>query len=148
MDSVQDSEFSSTELSVAGFKAADKILASWGCTTQKIQKILKVSKSSYFKFKSHPNLAKLSDDQLERVNYLLNIHQSLRMVFSNPANISGFMGSVNNNDFFAGRVPLNIISSGRFGDLYEVAQRLSSLQGLPNMNLPFTEQQLIEELDS
>ncbi len=71
----------------------------------------------------------LSDDQLERVSYLLNIHQALRIVFSNPANVSGFMGLKNHNDYFAGRTPLEIINSGKFGDLYEVARRVDALRG-------------------
>lgn len=151
VDSAQHSGFKPQELAVAGFKAADRILTSWGCTTQQVQAILKLSKSSYHKFKSHPELTKLGDDQMERISHLLNIHAALRMVFSNPQNVSRFMGSANNNDFFAGRAPLEIISSGRFGDLYEVARRVSSLQGVPinsSIGSAFTEEQLLNELDS
>ncbi len=116
-------------LSMAGFKAADNILSSWGCTAQQSQNILKISSTSYHKFKANPEKTNLSDDQLERVSYLLNIHQALRIVFSNPANVSGFMSMNNNNDYFAGRTPLEIINSGKFGDLYEVARRIDALRG-------------------
>ena len=88
-------------LSMAGFKAADNILSSWGCTAQQSQNILKISSTSYHKFKANPEKTNLSDDQLERVSYLLNMHQALRIVFSNPANVSGFMSMNNNNDYFA-----------------------------------------------
>ena len=35
----------------------------------------------------------------------------------------------NNNDYFAGRSPLEIIETGKFGDLYEVARRVDALRG-------------------
>ena len=117
------------ELSIAGFKAASNILSLWGCTALQCQQILKLSKSSYHKFKANPDTTKLSDDQMERVSYILNIHQALRIVFSNPANIRGFMSMKNDNDYFAGRTPLEIIESGRFADLYEVARRIDALRG-------------------
>lgn len=151
MDRLHDSGFTPKALAITGFKTADKLLASWGCTTQQVQAILKLSKSSYHKFKSHPELTKLGDDPMERISHLLNIQAALRMVFSNPQNVSGFMGRANNNDFFAGRAPLEIISSGRFSDLYEVARRVSSLQGIPinsSIRSAFTEEQLLSELDS
>lgn len=129
MNLAKETGFDPKALSMAGFKAADNILSSWGCTAQQSQNILKLSKSSYHKFKANPETTKLSDDQLERVSYLLNIHQALRIVFSNSANIYGFMTMKNHNDFFAGRTPLEIIESGKFGDLYEVARRVDALRG-------------------
>ncbi|CAG23163.1 hypothetical protein PBPRB1292 [Photobacterium profundum SS9] len=129
MSLAKDSGFNSKALAMTGFKAADNILSSRGCTAQQSQKILKLSKSSYHKFKADPETTKLSDDQLERVSYILNMHQALRIVFSNPANVSGFMSMKNNNDYFAGHTPLEIIESGKFGDLYEVARRVDALRG-------------------
>ncbi|MCD9498992.1 MbcA/ParS/Xre antitoxin family protein [Photobacterium carnosum] len=129
MSLAKESGFDAKALAMAGFKAADNILSSWGCTAQQSQHILKLSKSSYHKFKATPETTKLSDDQLERVSYLLNMHQALRIVFSNPVNISHFMGMKNNNDYFSGRSPLEIIESGKFGDLYEVARRVDALRG-------------------
>ncbi|MBE0362120.1 hypothetical protein PULV_a3919 [Pseudoalteromonas ulvae UL12] len=113
----------------AGFKAADNILSAWNCTASQAQNILKLTKTTYHKFKANPDTVKLSDDQLERISYLLNIHQALRIVFSNPANVKGFMQMKNHNDFFAGRTPLEIIQDGKFGDLYEVAKRVDALRG-------------------
>ena len=129
MKLANNSQIDQKAMSVAGFKAADKILSTWGCSTQQTQSILKVSNSSYHKYKATPEKANLSDDQLERVSYLLNIHSALRIVFSNPDNVKGFMSLKNNNDFFAGRTPLEVIASGKFGDLYEVAKRIDALRG-------------------
>jgi hypothetical protein len=129
MSLAKNSGYDPKALSMAGFKAADNILSSWGCTVQQSQNILKVSSTSYHKFKANPEKTNLSDDQLERVSYLLNMHQALRIVFSNNDNVSGFMSMQNNNDYFAGRAPLEIINSGKFGDLYEVAKRIDALRG-------------------
>ncbi|SON52697.1 MbcA/ParS/Xre antitoxin family protein [Vibrio tapetis] len=129
MSLASERKITSKAMSVAGFRTADNILSIWGCSAQQCQNVMKVSKSSYHKFKATPESANLSDDQLERVSYILNIHQALRIVFSNPSNVSGFMNMKNNNDFFAGRTPLEIINSGTFGDLYEVAKRIDALRG-------------------
>ncbi len=127
MNIVKDSGSSPRSLAMIGFKAADNILSSWGCTAQQSQNILKLSKSSYHKFKVAPETTKLNDEQFERVSYILNMHQALHIVFSTPANISGFMSMKNNNDYFAGRTPLEIIESGKLADLYEVARRIDGL---------------------
>jgi hypothetical protein len=124
----KDSDFTPPALAATGFSAADRILVSWGCTAQQMQTILNLSSSSYHKFKAHPATVQLSEDQFERVSCLLNIHQSLHSIFSNPVNISGFMNLANNNDYFAGRAPLEIITSGRFCDLYEVSRRIAALK--------------------
>ncbi|EGQ7832117.1 TPA: DUF2384 domain-containing protein [Vibrio vulnificus] len=129
MSLAKDNCYDPKALTMVGFKAAEKILSSWGCSAQQSQNILKLSKSSYHKFKANPETTKLSDDQLERVSYILNMHQALRIVFSNPANVSGFMSMKNNNDYFAGRTPLEVIESGKFSDLYEVARRIDALRG-------------------
>ncbi|WED25234.1 MbcA/ParS/Xre antitoxin family protein [Vibrio sp. DW001] len=129
MSLAKNTGYDQKALSMAGFKAADSILSSWGCTVQQSQNILKVSSTSYHKFKTSPEKTNLSDDQLERVSYLLNMHQALRIVFSNNDNVCGFMSMQNNNDYFAGRAPLEIINSGKFGDLYEVAKRIDALRG-------------------
>jgi hypothetical protein len=127
MNLTKSTSFDPKTLAKTGFQTADKILASWGSSAQQSQNILQLSKSSYHKFKANPDTTKLNDDQFERISCLLNIHQSLRTVFSNPANVSGFMRLENNNDYFAGRSPLEVISSGRFGDLYEVAKRIDAV---------------------
>jgi uncharacterized protein (DUF2384 family) len=129
MNTVSQVDINSKAAYIAGFKAADKILTNWGCTAKQIQNILKLSKSSYHSFKTTPEKTNLNDDQLERISYLLNIHQALRIVFSNPENVKGFMSMENHNAYFAGRTPLQIIESGKFGDLYEVFKRIDALRG-------------------
>ncbi|KJY69756.1 hypothetical protein [Vibrio nigripulchritudo] len=94
-----------------GVKVARRLLEQWGASQEEIDVIL-------------------GDDDLEaatRVSHILNIHASLRQIFSNPKNINNFMGSKNGNDFFSQRTPLSIIVSGRLSDLKDVHQNIESL---------------------
>ncbi|MEZ9205064.1 hypothetical protein AB4151_22150 [Vibrio splendidus] len=94
-----------------GLKSAETLLLKWGATNEQVQAIL-------------PN----EDDSLEvRVSHLLNIHATLRIIFSNQNNIYGFMSHTNNNSFFYGRSPLSIIASGRLSDLQDVRERIDNL---------------------
>lgn len=112
----------------AAFTLGNNILDKWGCTAAQKQAILAIPKSSFHRYQKDPSSVCLSSDQLERLSYLANIHQALRMVFSNPDNVYGFMNMVNHNPFFNGRTPLSIISSGNFGALYEVFKRIDSMR--------------------
>jgi hypothetical protein len=112
-----------------GLKAALNIMEKWGCTTEQKIKILGMKKSAYYKNNVQPEKASLSCDQVERVSYLLNIHAALRIVFDNPENVYGFMSMNNDNPFFNGRSPLDVISTGNHGYLYETFKRIDSLRG-------------------
>lgn len=119
---------SKKKMAQVGFKAAVNIMDNWGCSSGEIQKVLRIKKSTFHKYKSNPESISLDDDQLERLSYIANIHSSLRIVFDNPENVRGFMTMNNGNAFFNGRTPLSIISSGKFSDLYEVFCRVDALR--------------------
>ena len=68
-------------------------------------------------------------DQIERLSYLVNIHGCLRMIFENPKNVYGFMALKNDNPYFNGKSPLEIISTGQFPALYETFRRIDVLRG-------------------
>lgn len=111
-------------------RAAMKILDKWGCTAEQQQNILQLSRAAFYKYRcEETRTASLSHDQLTRISYLLNMHSALRIVFTNPDNIYGFMTMQNNNPFFNGTTPLSIIEGGDFGGLHEVAKRIDVLRG-------------------
>lgn len=111
-------------------RAAMKILDKWGCSAEQQQNILQLSKATFYRYRDkETKKASLSRDQLTRISYLLNMHSALRIVFSNPDNVYGFMAMENNNAFFNGASPLSIIEYGDFGSLYEVAKRVDVLRG-------------------
>lgn len=113
----------------AGLNAVFSILDKWGCDREQILNILQISKSAYHKYRADPKSANLGHDQLERLSYVLNIHAALRIVFDNPDNVYGFMSMPNHNPFFNGATPLEVITSGHFGALYETHNRIDALRG-------------------
>lgn len=112
----------------AAFRLGNNILEKWGCSTNEKQAILGLTKSSYYRYQKNNESATLSSDQLERISYVANIYQSLKMVFSNPDNIQGFMRMSNENPYFNGKSPLALINSGNFGALYEVFKRIDGMR--------------------
>ncbi|WP_171040082.1 MbcA/ParS/Xre antitoxin family protein [Marinobacter shengliensis] len=112
-----------------GLKAVLNILDKWGCSPEQSMSILRLPKATFYKYRSKPESIRLDRDQLSRLSYLLNMHQSLRIVFENRDNVYGFMSKKNHNPFFNGRAPLDVISSGEFADLYETYKRVDTLRG-------------------
>ncbi len=112
-----------------GLKTVFTILDRWGCTAEQVQKILQISRPAYYKYRKNPQQANLTHDQIERLSYLVNIHGCLRMLFENPKNVYGFMGLKNDNPYFNGKSPLEVISSGQFAALYETFKRIDVLRG-------------------
>lgn len=112
-----------------GLKTALRILEHWGATPDQVQKILRISRAAYYKYRDRPETASLDADQRERISYLLNIHAALRTLFENPENIYGFMAMANHNPYFNGRAPLELIATGQLGVLYETFKRVDALRG-------------------
>jgi hypothetical protein len=85
--------------------AALSILKSWGATSTQINCILNLG---------------CGDETIERACCVLAIDSNIKTHFSNPKNITGFMIFKNNNYYFEGKSPLEVISSGSIADLKEV----------------------------
>ena len=103
MKTSQDKNTEKAEIkkaTTAGLKASLNILDKWGASTDQAINILQLGRATYFNVKKDPTRANLNNDQIERLSYLLNMHQALRLVFDNPENVYGFMGFENNNEFF------------------------------------------------
>lgn len=116
------------KMAQAGFKAAERIMDGWGCSSKEKQKIMRVAASTYHKYKTKPDSILLDDHQLARLSYVINIHSSLRIIFDNQENVKGFMTMQNDNPYFNGRSPLSIIRDGQLSHLYEVCCRIDALR--------------------
>jgi hypothetical protein len=66
---------------------------------------------------------------MQRIGIILNMHSTLRTVFDNPENVYGFAAMANQNDFFYGRSPLEIMAQGDMISLYETSRRIQALSG-------------------
>ncbi len=104
------------------------ILDKWSCSEKEKMALLGIGRSTLHKYQAAPASARLSADLLERISYLLNIHAVLRILFENPENVYGFVRLPNNNPFFSGKAPIEILSTGLMSALYEVHRHLDALR--------------------
>ena len=109
-------------------KAALNILSKWECSDDQIVNILGLQESALNQFNNESKELELTEEQKVRISYLLNIHDSLRTVFSNPENVYGFMNMNNKNSFFNGVKPISLIDTGSFDNLESVHKRLDTMK--------------------
>lgn len=114
----------------AGLRAAVAIFEKWNATKGQACRTLRISRSTYTRAKRRdPKWSVILDlDQIERISFVLNIHADLRLVFDNSKNAYGFPSMLNDNDFFNGRSPLEILSQGSMICLYETYRRVNVLK--------------------
>lgn len=112
-----------------GLKAALRILQKWQCSEAEKMALLGIKRSTLHKYQDDPESARITADLTERVSYLLNIHNALRLLFSNPENVYGFVRLPNNSAPFNGLSPMQFMQSGRCASLYEVFHHLDGLRG-------------------
>lgn len=89
-------------------EVAIKILTVWGASELQIKSILNLNGKS---------------DSMMRSNLILTLRENINMNFSNPENQNKFMSMKNHNQYFKGRTPLEVISSGHINDLIETESR-------------------------
>lgn len=111
------------------FKVVLNIFDKWHCSTDEALTLLGLKRSTWFKYKSTPEKASFSHDLIERISYLLNIHAALRVLFSNPVSVYGWVRKPNNAPFYNGRSAMDIMMQGRVVDLWAVASRLNAERG-------------------
>lgn len=116
---------------VIGLRAAIDILDKWRASGDQACRVLRISRSTYTRAKQGVAdwSVGLDADQMQRVSFILNIHATLRLVFDNPENVYGFASMANDNDFFNGRSPLDVMSQGDMISLYETFRRIDMLRG-------------------
>ncbi|WP_297833611.1 antitoxin Xre-like helix-turn-helix domain-containing protein [Pseudomonas sp.] len=119
------------EQCVTGLRVAVEILEKWQASSDQACRILRISRSTYTRAKQRDPAwsVALDSDQMQRISFVLNIHAALRLVFDNPENVYGFPAMANDNEFFNGRAPLDIMSQGDMISLYETFRRIDVLRG-------------------
>ncbi|WP_460122990.1 antitoxin Xre-like helix-turn-helix domain-containing protein [Pseudomonas sp. S2_C03] len=127
---LQPSAFTKNQC-VTGLRAAVGILEKWRASSEQACRILRISRSTYTRARQHdPDWSVALDaDQMQRISIVLNIHAALRLVFDNPENVYGFPSMNNDNEFFNGRSPLEIMAQGDMISLYETFRRIDVLRG-------------------
>jgi hypothetical protein len=120
----------SSEIASTGLKAAVKIMMQWNAPDSTSMAALRISRATFYKAKKGAlDVIKADPDQMKRISFILNIHQALRIVFENPDNVYGFMAMKNDNYYFNGKAPLELMASGDIIAIYEVFRRVDALRG-------------------
>ncbi|WP_148193898.1 antitoxin Xre-like helix-turn-helix domain-containing protein [Pseudomonas syringae] len=119
----------SGQQSTTGLKVALRIIHAWQATPAQACRILRISPSTFRRASKGASAgSRLDLDQHQRIGMVLGIHASLRTVFDNPANAQGFPGFSNDNSFFEGRSPIEIMATGDMISFYEAYKRITQLQ--------------------
>jgi hypothetical protein len=104
-----------------------KILDRWQLSVpQKIAILGFESEADLGRFVDSPPTLNWSPSLEQRLSLIINIHTNLRVLFSNPENIYGFMTMVNNNSPFLGKRPI-VMASQNLDGLNTVYQAVSSI---------------------
>ncbi|MGN7440663.1 hypothetical protein [Pseudomonas lactis] len=114
---------------VTALRTAVKILKKWQASEEQIEAVLKVSESIYKgENQDDESATDLDRNQLQRISMVLNIHAALRTVFENPKNLYAFPSMKNENTFFNGKTPLEVMSQGGLADLQGTLNSIESLK--------------------
>ncbi|HDS1738029.1 MULTISPECIES: antitoxin Xre-like helix-turn-helix domain-containing protein [Pseudomonas] len=120
---------STKDVGAVALRTAINIMEKWQANSKQIENVLRISRSTYARAKDHQRAVSLDSDQMARISLVLNMHAALRTVFDNPDNVYGFVSMKNNNDFFDGQSPLEVMAQGSFIQLYETFRRIDVLRG-------------------
>lgn len=130
MKSKEKPSNSSGAQGTVALNAVNNIFDRWNCTTEeKLTLLGGLKKATFYKYLKSPESTNISHDLLERLSYILNIHASLRILFSDPESTYGWVRKPNNAPFFSGKTALEIMLQGRVIDLWNICSRLDAERG-------------------
>ena len=110
-------------------ETAIRILESWSCEPAQTEVILGLSKQLMGECYHNPKQVHLTQEQQERLSYVLNIYQAIKTLFSQQANVDNFMSLKNCNGMFNGKAPLDFILEGHLDNLKYTYLHIQSLSG-------------------
>jgi hypothetical protein len=117
------------DLSGPALKAFFNICGKWGLATDEARVLLgHPARSTYYRWKRDRTGA-LTNDELERISYILGIYKALHILFGAPAQADGWIKRPNTAPLFAGCSALDRLMGGQVADLYVVRQYLDAQCG-------------------
>lgn len=118
---------------IIDLQTAIAVLDKWGASSEQICAILSITPSihaSAQKQTQNESAINLDAGAIQCISLVLNIHSLLRQIFENPKNVYGFPSMKNDNAFFNGRTPLEVMEQGDLVSLYETFKHIEALQAL------------------
>ena len=106
------------------------IMNTWNLNANESMTLLGLnSRSTYFKWKKHPETANLSRDKLERLSYIFGIYKALQVLLPKPESADQWIKRPNSALPFQGKSALERMLTGKVADLYIVRQYLDGQRG-------------------
>jgi hypothetical protein len=117
-------------MSAAGLRAFFKITKAWDLSAEEQIVLLgSPGRSTYFKWKSEPETARVGRDTLERLSLLLGIYKALQILLPQPSAADTWVKRPNSAPPFGGRRALDRMLAGNISDLVAVRQYLDAMRG-------------------
>ena len=118
-------------LSAAGLRSFFRLSQAWGLSSGEQRAALgNVAKQTLYNWRDRPEKARLSDDQLDRISYLLGIYKSLHIVFTRPEQADTWIRRPNDAPPFGGKPAASVLFSGRMEDVIRVRRYLDGERGV------------------
>lgn len=89
-----------------------------------------VSKQTVYNWRAHPERARFTGDQLDRVSYLLGIYKALQIIFTRPEQADSWIRRPNAAPPFGSKPAAELLFSGRMEDLIRVRRYLDGVRGV------------------
>ncbi|WP_345815482.1 MbcA/ParS/Xre antitoxin family protein [Paraburkholderia sp. PREW-6R] len=119
-----------SDMSAAGLRAFFNIARDWDLSAEEQIVLLgSPGRSTYFKWKSAPETARLGRDTLERLSLLLGIYKALQILLPQPSAADSWLKRPNSAAPFGGRRALDRMLAGNVSDLVAVRQYLDAMRG-------------------
>lgn len=121
---------SAATMSAAALRAFYNISQLWQLdASEQLILLGKPARSTFFRWKKHPESAHLGRDTLERISYLLGIYKALSILLPDTRSADAWIKKPNTASLFGGRSALDRMLSGNVADLYVVRQYLDAMRG-------------------
>ncbi|HEY4442100.1 MAG TPA: antitoxin Xre-like helix-turn-helix domain-containing protein [Candidatus Elarobacter sp.] len=113
------------ELGAAGLRTFFRIAEAWELSLGEQRAALgNVAKQTLYNWRAHPEAARLSGDQLDRLSYLLGIYKALHIIFTRPEQADSWIRRANDAPPFGGKPAAQTLFSGKIEDMARVRRYL------------------------
>ncbi len=119
-----------SRLSPAAVRAFFRIAATWHLSIGEQRAALgNIAKQTLYNWRDNAASARLSDDQLDRISYLLGIYKALHIIFTRPEQADSWIRRPNEAPPFGGKQAATVMFSGKMEDLMRVRRYLDAARG-------------------
>jgi hypothetical protein len=120
----------SERLSAAGLRGFFRIADAWSLSVSEQRAALgNIARQTLYNWRGHPEAARLSDDQLDRISYILGVYKALHILFTRPEQADSWIRRANDALPFGGKPAAQILFSGRMEDMMRVRRYLDGQRG-------------------